>query len=215
MKNKQFVIAAGLVAILGFVLLKIFTPAKPTAMPEPQMSTEKAFVRPHSPIIGNSLARVTVVEWFDPECEACRAIHPAMKRIINDYKDRVRFVLRYMPYHGGSMLAASALEEARELGKFEEALDLLFEKQPEWGSHHAPRPDLIPEYLVTLGIPNERLDSEYLLKKHSEKIRIDEADGKNVGVRGTPTIFVGGEFVLELDEDTIRETIDEALNEAN
>jgi protein-disulfide isomerase len=160
------------------------------------------------------MARVMVVEWFDPECESCRAIHPIFEKIVSDYKDRVHFVLRYMPYHAGSMVAASALEEAREHGKFDEALNLLFEKQPEWGDHHQPRPELIPTYLVSLGIPKNKLEREYLLKKHSEKIRMDESDGKSVGVRGTPTFFVNGMMLQELGDRPLRAAIDSALNAA-
>src|SRR5690606_25364571 len=108
------------------------------------------FVRPHSPVYGNSIARVTVVEWFDPECEACRIVHPIFKNIIAQYKDRVRFVLRYMPYHRNSLYAASVLEEAREFKKFDQAMDILFAKQREWGDHHHPRPELIVDYVSQL-----------------------------------------------------------------
>jgi len=175
------------------------------------LSLSTAFIRPHSPRIGNNMARVTVVEWLDPECESCRAMHPAVKRIIADYKDKVLFVVRYMPYHSGSMFAASALEEAHELGKFEEALSLLFEKQPEWGNHREPRPDLIPSYLVTLGIPLENLDREKLIEKHGDKVLQDQEDGTTVGVEGTPSFFVNEIPLQHLGEDQLRASIDEQL----
>ena len=211
LKNKIFVVVAIVVAALAFISLRAFlSPPKVTTSGATVASDEK-FVRSHSPTFGNSLGRVTVVEWFDPECESCQAFHPAFKKIMKDYGDRVRFVFRYMPYHGGSMFAACALEEARELGKFEEALEVLFEKQPEWGSHHEPRPDLIPSYLSAIGIPKDKLFKEYLIKKHGEKIKIDEADGKAVGVNGTPTFFVNGQMVPVLSESVIRGAIAAAL----
>ncbi len=210
MKNKVFVIAALGFAALAFFGAKYFAPPKPAVASLAPVPSE-SFVRTHSPRMGNTLARVTVVQWFDPECEACRAIHPIYKKIVSDYQDKVHFVLRYMPYHPGSLFAATALEEARELGKFEEALDLLFEKQPEWGDHHAPNSDLIPTYLVTLGIPKDKLDRSYLEKKHGEKVRLDETDGKAVGVRGTPTFFVNGVMLQQLGEQPLREAIDIAL----
>lgn len=211
MKNKFFVLGAAAVAVLAFVVLKFFAAPQPPPQPSGQSVPQGNFVQAHSPSFGNSMARVTVVEWFDPECESCRAVHPVLKKIIEDYKDRVHFVLRYMPYHQSSMLAATALEEAREQGKYDEALDLLFEKQPEWGSHHQPRPELISTYLETLGIAKDKLDQSYLLEKHGEKIRIDETDGKSVGVRGTPTFFVNGQVVLELGDKPLRDAIDLAL----
>jgi protein-disulfide isomerase len=216
MKNKIFVLSAVAIGILAFVVLGFLNPVKPKPEPLAPVAADLSshFVRVHSPSFGNSLSKVTVVQWFDPECESCRAIHPDVTKIVSDYSERVHFVLRYMPYHGGSMFAASALEEARELGKFDEALNLLFEKQPEWGDHHAPRPELIPTYLATLGISKDKLDRDYLLKKHSEKIRIDEADGKIVGLTGTPTFFVNGQMVAQLGDRPLREAIDAALNGA-
>jgi protein-disulfide isomerase len=210
MKNKMFILIALFIAVGGFALLLSQKKSEVTAAPAP-VPKDVSFIRPHSPSFGNTMGRATVVEWFDPECESCRVIHPIFKKLVSEYKDRVNFVLRYMPYHGNSMFAASALEEAREFGKFEEALDVLFDKQPEWGSHHDPRPELIPEYLAKLGIPKEKLEREYLINKHGHKIKMDEADGKAVGLRGTPTFFVKGEEVSELGEAPLRQAIEAAL----
>lgn len=213
MKNKAFVLAVMAVAVLGFFILKAMT-SSGTKSDSPQPALDSAsFVRSHSPTYGNALAKVRVVQWFDPECESCRAIHPVLKQIISEYKDRVHFVFRYMPYHGNSMFAATALEEARELGKYDEAMDILFESQPEWGSHHRPRPELIPQYLSKIGIPTEKLNRSYLLGKHGEKVRRDEADGKGVGVRGTPTFFVNEKKIEQLGDEPLRSAINAALKE--
>ena len=223
MKNKWFVFGTLGIAIAIFAILLSQkkevppSPAMPVTPPsdvgkEAKSALSEAFIRPHSPRLGYDMARVTVVEWLDPECESCSAMHPAVKRIIADYGDRVLFVIRYMPYHKGSMFAASALEEARELGKFEEALTVLFEKQPEWGNHHQPRPELIPAYLTKLGIPLERLDQEKLIAKHGDRIRLDQEDGNKVGVQGTPTFFVNEKPLQDLGEAPLRAAIDQALS---
>lgn len=218
MKNKVFMLLALVVVAVSFFLVKRvvdsknLSPVTASDAPAPPMGS---FTRPHSPSLGNLMARVTVVEWFDPECESCRAIHPVLNQIIKDYGDRVRFVFRYMPYHASSMFAASAIEEARELGKFEEALNILFEKQPEWGDHHEPKPELIPTYLIKLGIPKDKLDKEYLIKKHGQKIKQDEADGLGFGVQGTPTFFVNGRMIYELGDKPLREAIEAALKQGS
>lgn len=215
MKNKIFVLGAVLIAVIAFVVFKISAGNSSVVSPPATAPTTSimsaSFVRPHSPTFGNAKAKVTVVEWFDPECESCRIFHPVVKKIIAEYKDRVFFVLRYMPYHPNSLYAASALEEAREMGKFEKALDILFEKQPIWGDHHQPRPDLIPEYLSKLGIPKNTLEAETMIKRHGEKIQMDAYDGNALGVTGTPTFFVNGQMVQELDEKVIRLAIEKAL----
>lgn len=211
MKNKVFVLIVIALAILGFFLLKNKPATEPASASVQTSALVENYIRPHSPSFGNRMGRATVIQWFDPECESCRAIHPIFTKIVNEYKDRVHFVLRYMPYHGNSMYAACALEEARELGKYEQALDILFEKQPEWADHHQPKPELISILLSEIGIPKGKLEHVYLIQKHSEKIKIDEADGKAVGVRGTPTFFVNGQMLRELGEEPLRFAIEEAL----
>jgi len=180
------------------------TPATPTATPF-------AFVPGESPSYGNMMARVVVHEWLDPECEGCRVMHPFFKEVVAEYSNRVHFVVRYMPLHKNSLYASAALEEARELGKFNEALDILFEKQPEWGSHRNPKPELIPAYLEPLGIPRQKLDRSYVIQKHGAKIKRDEDDGVRAGVTGTPSFFVNGRKVQTLSEEALRSAIEAAL----
>lgn len=227
MNYKALVIGLFAVAIVGLIALSLYASSSsknipvqkesqsPKATPAKAPSADRSnLVRWHSPSFGNKSARVTVVEWFDPECEGCRAIHPAFEKIVSDYADRVHFVLRYMPFHKNSLYAASVLEEARELGKFKEALNLVFQTQPEWARHGAPRPDLIPAYLEKLGIPKEKLERTYVIQKHGAKIKLDEDDGLKAGVRATPTFFVNGELLSELGEEQLRAAINKALRQA-
>jgi protein-disulfide isomerase len=169
------------------------------------------FVPGQNPSYGNVMARVVVHEWLDPECEGCRAMHPIFKNIVASYSDRVLFIVRYMPLHKNSLYAASVLEEARAAGKFEEALDILFAKQPEWGSHRDPRPELIPTYLQPLGIPREKLERSYVVQKHGAKVKRDEDDAVQAGVTGTPTFFVNAQKIPMLSEEALRVAIERAL----
>ena len=58
----------------------------------------------------------TIVEFFDPACEACRAFHPIVKDIMAEHGDAVRVVIRYTPFHGAaSEEAIRVLEAARKV----------------------------------------------------------------------------------------------------
>ena len=151
-KAKALFIGCIAIAIAGLIGLALSARSVPTGVPvekstaatkegpvEKRAPDASTFVRFNSPAFGNRSSKVLVVEWFDPECEGCRAIHPAFEKIVFDYSDRVHFVLRYMPFHKNSLYAAAVLEEARQLEKFKEALNVLFQKQLRMGqSRRAP-----------------------------------------------------------------------------
>ena len=98
----------------------------------------ETLVRPDSPVLGAANAKVTIVEFLDPECESCAAFSPAVKKILQEYDGRVRLVVRYMPFHPNSLRAAAWTEAAGEQGKYWQMQELLFQRQSEWGEKHGP-----------------------------------------------------------------------------
>lgn len=210
MNNKKFLLIAFIVIACVFVVIANLN-KKQTEAPTAKLVSSEVLIKVHSPIKGEQNAPVTIVEFLDPECEACRAMHPIIKQLMNEYEGKVRLVIRYMPLHKNSMYAASVLEEAREQNKFEEALDILFENQPAWANHQAPRPDLIPTFLERLGISKESLKPEVVIPKHTAKIEIDKTDGFSIGANRTPTFFVNGLMLEEIGYTPIKVAIEEVL----
>jgi protein-disulfide isomerase len=169
-------------------------------------------VREWSPELGPTMARIVLVEFMDPECESCRAVHPIVKKILADYENKIRFVVRYMPFHHNSELAAKWLEASREQNKYWEALDALFETQPQWGAHHNPQPELIPSILEKAGVDIVAAKAALENPEFVRRIRQDKEDGMKLGVDGTPTFFVNGLKLYQLGEDSLRRLIDQELN---
>lgn len=170
-------------------------------------------IKPHNFVQGGNEAKVTIVEFLDPECEACRVMYPVMKNLMKEYEGKIRFVIRYMPFHGNSKLAAMMLEEARDQGKYESALDILFERQGEWANHAHPRPELIPELLASVGVDESKLDFSQLNSKHGWKVDLDKSDGMKLGVRLTPTFFVNGKIFNKIGYWPLKEAIEEELKQ--
>ncbi len=179
--------------------------------------TSEALVRPDSPTLGPADAKVTIVEFLDPECEACAAFHPVVKKTLKDYDGKLRLVVRYMPLHPNSLSAATFLEAAGEQGKFWEAQDKLFLMQPEWGTKHgsnAPQADinvLFRKYASELGLDAGKMNSAFAGNLFADKIERDRKDGESVGVRQTPTIFVNGRKLSQLTEAALKYLIDDEL----
>ena len=218
-KSKNIYIIIGVVALLltAFILAASLYKSSATVASEANTAPSNDL---RAKIIGNgeraqgsATSRVVVVEFLDPECESCRLMHPITKSVLAEFPGQVYFVLRYMPLHKNSAYAASALEAAALQGKYWESLDVLFEKQPEWGSHANPRPELILGFLAEIGLDRARLESDMKNADIAQKIETDKNDALALGVRGTPTFFIGGKMLMELGEAPFRQAIQDELDE--
>ena len=87
----------------------------------------------------------------------------------------------------------------------------MFERQPEWGSHHHPRIDLIFEILPTVGIDIDKLKLDMRSPKIQAIIEQDTADLKKLGVRATPTFFVNGKKPARFGYRYLKDLIDEEI----
>lgn len=149
-------------------------------------------IRPHSPIIGPTDARVSIVEFFDPSCEACRAFHPIVKQILAAFQNDVRLVIRYTPFHQGSDEAVRIIEAARLQGKFLPVFEALLAGQPQWAVHGAPDLNKAWEFARSAGLDVERARRDANSNEITRVLSQDVADVKANNIRGTPTFFVNG-----------------------
>jgi protein-disulfide isomerase len=175
----------------------------------------EALIRPYSPILGPAEAPVTLVEFFDPSCEACRAFHPVIEDLRRQYPTQLRIVLRYTPFHEGSDEAVRILEAARRQDKFEPVLDALFEKQPEWAIHGAPDLDRAWRIAGAVGLDLERAQSDRLHPDTTAILNQDVADLQELGVRATPTFFLDGRPLTNLNFDALRAAVGNAVAETS
>lgn len=178
----------------------------------------EALIRPDSYTLGSADAPVTIVEFLDPECESCAAFNPIIKKVLKEYEGKAKLVVRYMPLHPNSLTAATFMEAAGEQRKYWEAEDLLFEKQPEWGTKHgqpassqADINTLFKKYAAELDLDMDKMNNAFAENKFAAKIERDKRDGQSLGVRQTPTVFVNGRKLARLDETALKTLIDAEL----
>ncbi len=183
---------------------KAAIPAVTAASPIAQTGV---LVRPHSPVIGPADAPVTIVEFFDPSCEACRAFHPVVKQIMAGFPGKVRLVIRYAAFHRGSDEAVRILETARLQDKFLPVLEALLDAQPTWAAHAAPRLDLAWDVARNAGLDIERAQRERLMPHIAAALNFDAADVAAVGVTRTPTFFVNGKPLAEFGARQLLELV--------
>ncbi len=192
MKRTLFLVA-GLVLVIGFfVAASVFRERRAEELGSLAAEQGSIFVRPHSPTLGDEDARVVLVEFTDPACETCASFSPLVKRLLEKHPGRVRFVLRYAPFHQGSEEVVRILEATREQGRFWETLDLLYRSQRTWTQHHQVRLDQVWYVLALGGLDLERLRRDAGDPRIDEVIAQDLADAQTLGVRKTPGFFVDG-----------------------
>jgi len=139
--------------------------------------------------LGPDHAPVIVVEYGDFECTRCKAAAPAVKMLLNDYAEKVRFVFRHFPLedaHPHALAAAEAAECAGEQGKFWEMSDLLFANQTHLQQKH------LHGYADQLGLDMAQFTAEMDDHVYLQRIREHIDGGKRSRVRGTPGFFVNG-----------------------
>ena len=197
--------ALGLVAFGGGAMLltrRREAEAQAAAAVAPAVD-EALLIRPHSPILGPTDARITLVEFFDPSCEACRAFHPIIGEIRRQFPTQVRVVMRYTLFHEGSDEAARILEVARMQGKFEQVLDALLEKQPTWALHDGPQMDVAWRVAGAVGLDLQKAETDKLFPGITGTINQDMADVEALGIRQTPTFFLNGKRLENFSAESL------------
>ena len=220
-KEVVILLAIGLIVVVGGLVGASYYRGSVEKAPV-QPSISENLVRPDSAALGPADAKVTVVEFLDPECESCAAVAPQVKSLLKEYDGRVRFVVRYMPLHRNAKLAAQYIEAAGEQGKYWEMMEKMFAMQGEWGEKHgpaahnpvpsAPVSELFEKYGQEIGLNAGQLNSAAGQRKYAEKAERDLRDGQSVGVRGTPTFFVNGRRLARLSMTDLRNLINQELN---
>lgn len=169
---------------------------------------------------GDPEASVTVTEFADFQCPACRSAAVLKDKLLEDYPNNVKVVFRHFPLagHSHAQTAAQVVEAAGDQGKFWEMHDLLFLNQDEWGSS-IPRAKTRNEVLeIFEGYARElELNVEEFLEalksnKHMAVINRDMSDGRAAGVTGTPQFYVNGLRISSPSYEEITAQIERALN---
>jgi protein-disulfide isomerase len=157
---------------------------------------------------------VTLVEFFDPSCEACRAYHPVLQQLRKEFPTQLRIVLRYTVFHEGSDEVVRMLEAARRQDLFEPVLDALLEEQPGWAVHGAPQLDVAWEIAGAAGLDLTRAEGDMLFPGTTAVLNQDAADVETLNIRQTPTFFLNGKRLESFSADTLVADIRLAVEQA-
>lgn len=193
----------------GFCVLKDIadgaTVGKPSGLASPQTRDGQAF--------GNANHNVIIYEFGCYACTYTAKAEPIVQQLYSEYGDRVEFVYKPFPLpdHPYSNEAALASWCAYEQGTEKYMLYRrdLFEGQEEWKAGGSASIIRIAEYS---GLDMERFKSCYASGKYQAETDEVVEEGKDIGVYGTPTFFIGGrKFVGVVTYEELMDAIEEEL----
>lgn len=168
---------------------------------------------------GPENASVTVVEYADFQCPACRSYFPITQQLVDKYGDRVKFQFRHFPLvqiHQNAMIAHRAAEAAGRQGKFWEMHDLLYSRQTAWqDSKNATA--IMEDYAAELGLNMDQFKADFASESVNDTIQADIKAGQALGANSTPTFIINGKKIDKLPTDVagFSQLIDEQLAQSS
>lgn len=155
-----------------------------------------------------AVPRPPVLEvWCELQCPDCRTALDDVRALREQYGDALDIQLRHfpLPKHAHALAAAQAYEEAVEQGSGWPYAEAVLARAEELDSRGEA---VLVEVARELGLDADEMDTALIDGRHLLVVDSDEAEGKAIGVTGTPTYVIGGE---RLDggksQDGLRERI--------
>ncbi len=180
MLQKLNAIDATLKARLG----SMAQPGQPAAPQAPFTVSTK-----NSTVLGNANAPTVIVVWSDFQCPFCSKIVPVVNATLEDpeVKGKVAFVFKQFPlgFHKQAMPAARAALAAGRQGKFFEMHDKIFANQAQLSD------DKYAIWAKELKLNMSKFEKDMSDPAIEAQIKADMEEGTKVGVRGTPSLYIG------------------------
>ncbi len=154
-------------------------------------------------LLGTGEAKVTLIEFADFECPACFQFFPILKQVESTYGDQIDVVFRDFPLtslHPNTFAAHRAAEAASNQNKFWEMHDLLYQRQQSWSRANSGKttPEAaktFEQFAVELKLDMPKYLEDVASQETFDIINTQINSGNQLGVTGTPTIYINGEEV--------------------
>ena len=158
--------------------------------------------------LGSLSPQTTIIEFGDFACPYSKESAPIIKKLAQEYKDKLKIVWRDYLRNTDSIDLALAARCAGEQGEFWQMHDALFENQDSLTTADSNRPNKLITLAGTLGLDTNKFMTCLSNQKYLDQIKADYQDGNSLQIVGTPSWFVDGyAFHGALSEQQFRELI--------
>ncbi|WP_326592123.1 DsbA family protein [Streptomyces sp. NBC_01294] len=130
--------------------------------------------------------------WCELQCQDCRSALDDLRALRARYGDRLDIRLRHFPLekHKHSFAAAQAAEEAAEQGQGWPYAEAVLTRAGELDERGEA---VLLDVARELGLDAEEFDTALIDGRHILIVDADHAEGKAIGVTGTPTYVIDGQ----------------------
>jgi len=165
----------------------------------------------NSPVRGNPDANVTLVEFGDYQSDYAQRAEHVVKRLLQEYPRRLRFVFKHYPLtavHPQAQEAALAALAAQRQEQFWKMHDLLFQNT------HRLEPALYLILAEQVGLDVTQFDRDRRSLWALERMDEDEKAATAASVDAVPTFFLNGRRMETWRYDYLKAQIEDALDVA-
>ncbi len=210
--NKQFF---GIIILVIAALVGVFalTSKKDATSSNNSNGNKSAQTSKH--VVGATASKVTLVEYGDFQCPACKQYFPIVKQLEEEYKDKVTFQFSHFPLvqiHPNAFLGSRAAEAAGKQGKFFEMHDLLYENQESWSRSPNPNTEF-ESYAKQLQLNMDQFKTDLNSSETADVINADVKSGQALGANSTPTFVLNGKKIDKSPQsiEGFKKLLDETL----
>lgn len=192
-KTGPAIIIAGIL-IAGAIVATNWSKGPRQEAPEtPGTAAEARPIGADDHVLGDRSARIQLIEYSDTECPFCKRYHGELKAVAERHQGDLAIAYRHFPIeslHKQAMVEAAATECAARIGgndAFWMYLDRIFETTT---SNDGLDLALLPSFAEELDIDAGAFDACMRDPAIAALVEEDLAEGRALGVRGTPTTFI-------------------------
>ena len=208
--NKRFILVlVAFVAVFG-VLLTLGKRDNQTSNNESGSSN----VAPTEHKTGEGTSGVTLIEYGDFECPACKQYFPLVEAVKQKYGDQITFQFRHFPLtqiHKNALSSARAAEAAAKQGKFWEMYAILYERQDIWKNSTNATSEF-ENYAQELSLDVEKFKEDLRSEEVNDLVQADLNEAQKLELSSTPSFVLNGEKIENpRSADDFYRVIDEAI----
>jgi protein-disulfide isomerase len=171
----------------------------------------------NAPVLGDPKAPITLVEFSDFECPVCRSLHDVLRGLLPNYP-QLKVIFKDFPIEAVHPWARTAALAGRcayqqDPKAFWKLYDLIYDSQDLISAANAY--DKVLDFASKSGLHTDAFKSCLGSAQAASEVDASLANGNQVEVRSTPTIFVNGRRIVGADPHALQQYLDYEVAQLN